>query len=54
MVTIVQFASNGKSTGKVVVPKKVKSDAEWQKQLSAISYEVTAKQARRGLTPGTY
>ena len=41
MVTIVQFASNGKSTGKVVVPKIVKSDAEWQKQLSAISYEVT-------------
>jgi len=41
MVTIVQFASNGKSTGKVVVPKVVKSGAEWQKQLSAISYEVT-------------
>ena len=41
MVTIVQFAANGKSTGKVVVPKVVKSDAEWQKQLSAISYEVT-------------
>jgi peptide-methionine (R)-S-oxide reductase len=41
MVTIVQFASNGKSTGKLVVPKVVKSDAEWQKQLSAISYEVT-------------
>jgi peptide-methionine (R)-S-oxide reductase len=41
MVTIVQFASNGKSTGKVVLPKVVKSDAEWQKQLSVISYEVT-------------
>jgi peptide-methionine (R)-S-oxide reductase len=41
MVTIVQFASNGKPTGKLVVPKMIKSDAEWQHQLSAISYEVT-------------
>jgi peptide-methionine (R)-S-oxide reductase len=41
MVTIVQFGSNGKPTGKIVVPKVVKSDAEWQHQLSAISYEVT-------------
>jgi peptide-methionine (R)-S-oxide reductase len=41
MVTIVQFAANGKSAGKVVVPKVVKSDTEWQQQLSAISYEVT-------------
>jgi peptide-methionine (R)-S-oxide reductase len=40
MVTIVEFAANGKKTGKVVVPKVVKSDAEWRSQLSAISYEV--------------
>jgi len=43
MVTIVQFASNGKPTGKLVVPRIVKSDAEWQKQLSPLSYEVTRK-----------
>jgi peptide-methionine (R)-S-oxide reductase len=43
MVTIVEFAANGKKTGKVVVPKVVKTDAEWQSQLSAISYEVTRK-----------
>jgi peptide-methionine (R)-S-oxide reductase len=41
MVTIVEFASNGKSTGKEVIPRMVKSDAEWKQLLSPISYEVT-------------
>src|ERR1700728_106493 len=43
MVTILQFGADGKKTGKVLVPKMVKSDAEWQKQLSEISYEVSRK-----------
>jgi peptide-methionine (R)-S-oxide reductase len=44
MVTIVEFAGNGKKTGKVVVPRVVKTNAEWQQLLSPISYQV-ARQA---------
>jgi peptide-methionine (R)-S-oxide reductase len=44
MVTIVEFAVNGKKTGKVVVARVVKTNAEWQQLLSPISYQV-ARQA---------
>ena len=49
-VTIVEFAANGKKTGKVTVPHIAKSDAEWQHQLSPISYQV----ARRAGTERAY
>jgi peptide-methionine (R)-S-oxide reductase len=39
-VTIVEFGPDGKRTGKTAVPRIVKSDADWQSQLSPISYEV--------------
>ena len=44
-VTIVEFAPNGKKTGKITVPRIVKSDADWQHQLSPISYQVTRRAA---------
>ena len=41
MVTIVEFGANGKKTGKEELARVVKTDAEWQKLLSPISYQVT-------------
>jgi peptide-methionine (R)-S-oxide reductase len=43
-VTIVQFSTLGKATGKVTVPRVVKTDAEWKQQLSPVSF-VVARQA---------
>jgi peptide-methionine (R)-S-oxide reductase len=40
MVTIVEFGANGKKTGKEELARVVKTDAEWQKLLSPISYQV--------------
>jgi peptide-methionine (R)-S-oxide reductase len=44
-VTIVQFSALGKATGKVTIPRVVKTDAEWQHQLTPISYMVARKAA---------
>jgi peptide-methionine (R)-S-oxide reductase len=42
-VTVVQFSADGKTIGKVTLPRVIKSDAEWQRQLSKTSYWVTRK-----------
>jgi peptide-methionine (R)-S-oxide reductase len=40
-VTIVQFSASGEKTGTVTVPRLIKPDAEWRKQLSPDAYRVT-------------
>ncbi len=40
-VLIVQFSDDGKRLGAVKVPKVVKPEGEWQKQLSPLAFEVT-------------
>jgi peptide-methionine (R)-S-oxide reductase len=40
-VTIVQFSDAGQRLAKVTIPRVVKSDAEWRKQLPSGVYEIT-------------
>jgi peptide-methionine (R)-S-oxide reductase len=40
-VTIVQFSADGKQIGTVTVPRVIRTDEEWKKQLSPASYAVT-------------
>ncbi|HUK42277.1 MAG TPA: peptide-methionine (R)-S-oxide reductase MsrB, partial [Candidatus Acidoferrales bacterium] len=42
-VTIVEFTDAGERKGEVSVPMIEKSDAEWRKQLSASSFEITRR-----------
>jgi peptide-methionine (R)-S-oxide reductase len=49
-VTVAEFSSAGVATGTVRVPKVVKSDAEWKRQLSANAFDI----ARRADTEMAY
>src|ERR1700683_3877978 len=40
-VTVVQFSSDGKKTATVTVPRVIKTDEEWRRELSQTSYSVT-------------
>jgi len=42
-VAVIDFSPEGKRLGKVTRPKVVKTEAEWQRLLSPISYEVTRR-----------
>jgi peptide-methionine (R)-S-oxide reductase len=53
-VTIENFDAAGKSLGKEKVPKVVKTDAEWRKQLSSDSYGVTRHEGTERPFSGEY
>jgi peptide-methionine (R)-S-oxide reductase len=40
-VTVVEFSADGKRTGTVTVPRVIKTDEEWRRQLSETAYWVT-------------
>jgi peptide-methionine (R)-S-oxide reductase len=54
-VTVVQFSDSGRNLGRASVKKVRKTDAEWQKQLTPLQFEVTRRQGtERAFTGATY
>ncbi len=53
-VMIENFSPAGVSQGKVSVPRVMKSDAEWQKQLSPAAYQVTRHEGTERPYSGEY
>ena len=54
MVRIVEFSDGGVRQGVVVVPKIVKSEEEWRKQLSSAAFDVTRKAGTEMAFTGAY
>ncbi|MGH9396198.1 MAG: peptide-methionine (R)-S-oxide reductase MsrB [Terriglobia bacterium] len=54
MVRIVEFSDRGVRQGVVMVPKIVKSEGEWRKQLSPAAFEVTRKADTEMAFTGAY
>jgi len=54
MVKIVEFTDAGARQGTVLVPKVVKSEDEWRKQLSPLAFEVTRRAGTERAFSGEY
>jgi peptide-methionine (R)-S-oxide reductase len=53
-VTIEEFGPDGKSRGTVSVPRVLKSEAEWRKQLSPLAFTVTRQEGTELAFSGAY
>lgn len=53
-VWIVEFSAAGARTGRVRLPKIMKSEAEWQNQLSPASYQITRQEGTEQPFTGKY
>jgi peptide-methionine (R)-S-oxide reductase len=54
-VNVIQFGQDGKKIGKVSLPRVVKTEAEWQKTLSPVSFAVARKSGtERAYTGATW
>jgi peptide-methionine (R)-S-oxide reductase len=53
-VTIVQFSDKGERVGVVRLPKVVKSDDDWRKQLTPLSFEITRRRGTERPFSGAY
>ena len=53
-VLIVQFSDSGERQATVRVPKVVKTDAEWQKQLTPLAYQITREAGTERPFTGAY
>jgi peptide-methionine (R)-S-oxide reductase len=53
-VAIAEFSSEGVATGTVRLPKIIKSDAEWERQLSANAFDITRRADTEMAYTGSY